>query len=44
MFNRRAISSADMRLLGESVNPSAFDFGFLAIALPDVFHVNRRRA
>jgi hypothetical protein len=44
MFNRRAISSTDMRLLGESANPSAFDCGFLAIALPDVIRVNRRRA
>jgi hypothetical protein len=37
MFNRRATSSTDMRLLGESANPSALDCVLLAIALPDVF-------
>jgi hypothetical protein len=39
MFNRRAISSTDMRLLGESANPSALDCFLPAIALPDVIHV-----
>ena len=36
MFNRRAISSTDMRLLGESADPSALDCALSAIALLDV--------
>ena len=44
MFNRRAISSTDMRLLVKSANPSALDCVLPAIALPDVIHVNPRRA
>src|ERR1039457_480490 len=44
MFNRRAISSTEMRLLGESANPSALDCALPAMASPDVIHVNPRRA
>ena len=40
MFNRRAISSTDMRMLGESTNPSALDCPFLAMALLDVIPVS----
>ena len=44
MFNRRAISSTEMRLLGESANPSALACALPAMASPDVIHVNPRRA
>src|ERR1017187_6798462 len=36
MFNRRAISSTEMRLLGESANPSALACALTAMASPDV--------
>src|ERR1035441_2104852 len=36
MFNRRAISSTEMRLLGESATPSALACALTAMASPDV--------
>src|ERR1017187_8067383 len=44
MFNRRAISSTDMRLLGESGNPSALDCVLSAMALLAVILVSLRAA
>jgi hypothetical protein len=44
MFNRRAISSTDMRRLGDSAKPPALGCVFSAIALPDVILVSLRTA
>jgi hypothetical protein len=44
MFNRRAISNADIRLFGTSVNPSALDCVLSAIALTDFILASLRVA
>src|ERR1039458_1345600 len=44
MLNGGASFSTEMRLLGESANPSALACALTAMASPDVIHVNPRRA
>ena len=44
MFSRRATSSTDMRLLGESVKPPTRGCVLSAIALPNVVFVSLRVA